>query len=146
MVRFVRSMAGPFAVAVVLVLAVTVSACEHAGPVGMDDGIQPTLSSLQENVFSTNCALSGCHAGPNPKQGLRLSAGETHDNVVDVRSTERPELFRVEPGRPDSSYLVHKVEGRSSIVGSRMPLGREPLSQEQFDAIREWIADGAPDN
>lgn len=133
-------------VLVVCLLAVAVG-CEHGDPVGMNEnGLQPTLSSLQENVFSTNCALSGCHAGPSPQQGLDLSAGATHDNVVNVASTERPEVDRVEPGNPDASYLVHKIEGRSSIVGERMPLGREPLSQEQIDVIREWIANGAPDN
>lgn len=127
-------------------LVIVTGACEHADPVGMDDGMEPTLSSIQTNIFSTNCALSGCHAGPNPQQGMDLSAGETHDNVVNVPSNERPEVDRVEPGNPDASYLVHKIEGRSSIVGGRMPLGREPLSQEEIELIREWIAAGAPDN
>jgi hypothetical protein len=111
-----------------------------------DDGLQPTLSSIQENVFSPSCALSGCHAGPNPQQGMDLSAGAAHDNIVNVPSNEQPDLDRVEPGQPDASYLIHKIEGRATIVGQRMPLGREPLSQDEIDALRAWIADGAPDN
>jgi len=111
-----------------------------------EPGVQPTLSSIQENVFSTSCALSGCHAGPNPQQGMNLSAGQAHENLVNVRSNERPSLFRVNPGAPDDSYLVHKIEGRSSIVGERMPLGGERLSQEKIDAIRTWIENGAPEN
>lgn len=123
------------------------AACEHSDPVGMeDDGLQPTLSSIQENVFSPSCALSGCHAGPNPQQGMDLSAGAAHDNIVNVPSNEQPDLDRVEPGQPDASYLIHKIEGRATIVGQRMPLGREPLSQDEIDALRAWIADGAPDN
>ena len=77
---------------------------------------------------------------------MNLSAGRAHDNLVNVRSNERPELFRVEPGAPDRSYLVHKIEGRSSIVEERMPLGGEPLSQNEIDAIRTWIENGASEN
>lgn len=123
------------------------SACEHADPVGPpEEGLQPTLSSIQENIFSPSCAVSGCHAGSDPQQGMNLSAGQTRENVVNVQSNERPALFRVEPGAPDSSYLVHKIEGRPSIVGRRMPLGQAPLSQEEINAIRTWIENGAPDN
>ena len=127
-----------------LAVALGTGACEHADPVGAgEEDVQPTLPSIQENIFSTNCALSGCHAGPNPQQGMNLSAGRAHDNLVNVRSNERPSFFRVEPGAPDSSYLVHKIEGRSSIVGERMPLGGERLSREQINAIRTWIEKGA---
>jgi hypothetical protein len=132
---------------VALAVFVGTGACEHADPVGTGaDGVQPTLNSIQENIFSTSCALSGCHAGPNPRQGMNLSAGQAHDNLVNVRSNERPELFRVDPGAPDRSYLVHKIEGRSSIVEERMPLGGEPLSQNEIDAIRTWIENGASEN
>lgn len=124
-----------------------IGACEHADPVGAgESGVQPTLTSIQENVFSPSCAVSGCHAGSNPQQGMNLSAGQAHTNLVNVRSNERPELFRVAPGAPDSSYLVHKVEGRSSIVGEQMPLGGAPLSQEEITALRTWIENGAPEN
>lgn len=129
---------------VVLLCAVPL-ACEHADPVGTNgDGPEATLSSIQTNIFDTRCALSGCHAGPNAQQGMDLSAGAAHDNIVNVPSNEQPELDRVEPGQPNASYLIHKIEGRASIVGQRMPLGREPLSQDEIDAIRDWIADGAP--
>lgn len=139
----------PLLLACLLSIAVALGtgACEHADPVGAgEDGVQPTLSSIQENIFSTSCALSNCHAGPNPRQGMNLSAGQAHENLVNVRSNERPELFRVAPGEPDSSYLVHKIEGWSSIVAERMPLGGNPLSQEEINAIRTWIENGAPEN
>ncbi len=121
------------------------SGCEHAGPLE-PVGLEPTLSSIQANIFTTNCAISGCHAGASSQQGLDLSQGQAHANLVQVRSRERPDLFRVDPGNPDDSYLVKKIMGAVDIVGSRMPLGRAPLSAEQIDAIRGWIAGGAPDN
>jgi len=59
-----------------------------------------------------------------------------------VPSGEVPTLLRVEPGNPDDSYLVQKIEGTAS-VGAQMPLGGPALSDEQVAAIRQWITDGA---
>lgn len=129
-----------------LALVLGTAGCEHADPVGPGETVEPTLSSIQENIFSTSCALSGCHAGSSPQQGLNLSAGQARANLVNVQSQERPSLKRVDPGSPDNSYLIHKVEGRSSIVGQQMPLGQQPLSEEKIDALRMWIEEGAPDN
>ena len=129
-----------------LLFAVLLAAgCEHADPLD-PNRLEPTLSSIQANIFDLNCALSGCHAGPNPQQGQDLSAGQAHANIVDVRSRENANLFRVAPGDPDNSYLVWKIEGRPEISGDRMPRGRAPLPQEQIDVIRQWITDGALDN
>lgn len=105
----------------------------------------PTLSLLQADIFSPSCAVSGCHTGASPPQGLNLSAGQTFANVVDVPANEVPSLDRVEPGDPDASYLVRKVEGTAS-VGGQMPLGGAPLSNAQMQAIRDWITAGAEDN
>ena len=131
----------------VLVFSITALAagCEHADPLD-PNRIDPTLSSIQANIFDLNCALSGCHAGTNPQAGQDLSAGQARSNIVNVRSIENPDLFRVAPGDPDNSYLVWKIEGRPEIVGDRMPRGRPPLPAAQIAAIRQWIADGAPDN
>ncbi len=54
--------------------------------------------------------------------------------------------MRVNPGAPDNSYLVRKVEGAAGITGAQMPFGGPPLSQAQIDEIRSWIASGAPNN
>ncbi|HMB93151.1 MAG TPA: hypothetical protein VKP65_20030 [Rhodothermales bacterium] len=104
---------------------------------------EPTLTSIQETIFDTNCALSGCHAGANAQQGMDLSAGQSFDSIVGVASRERPGLLRVNPGSPDDSYLVHKIQGNSDIVGQRMPLGGSPLSSDQINLIRTWITNGA---
>lgn len=49
----------------------------------------------------------------------------------------------VVPMEPDKSYIVHKVEGRAGICGSRMPYGKTPLRAGQIATVRKWIADGA---
>ena len=95
-----------------------------------------------QSIFSANCALSGCHAGPSPAQAQNLAAGQSFANIVAVASTEAPTLLRVSPGRPDRSYLVQKIEG-TAAVGARMPLGMSPLSAQQISTIRDWILNGA---
>lgn len=118
-------------------------ACGGNNGTGPSGGVQADLASIQANIFSNNCALSGCHIpGGAAPMALRNST-ESFNNLVNVNSTEKPSLLRVAPGDPDNSYLVHKIEGRSDIVGGRMPLGRTPLSTEEINAIREWIANGA---
>ncbi|MFQ5889376.1 MAG: hypothetical protein ACE5JR_04910 [Gemmatimonadota bacterium] len=112
------------------------------GPPGLQ--LAPTLSSIQDNVFSAICTR--CHTGAAAPLGLALDAGVSRGNLVGVASIEIPELLRVDPGVPDSSYIVWKIEGRQGIVGGRMPLGLSPLSEDQISAIREWIAEGAQDN
>lgn len=127
---------------IVLAILALISSCEHHGPVESGQ-LEPTFQSIQSNIFNLNCALSGCHLGSNPASGLNLSEGNAFGNIVGVPSQEVPSLQRVKPNSPDSSYLVWKIEGRQGIQGERMPRGRTPLSQEQIDVIRQWIANGA---
>ncbi len=128
-----------------LLAPLLMAGCEHADPLD-PNRIDPTLSSIQANIFDLNCTFSGCHGGAAPQLGQDLSAGQARASIVNVSSVEMPNLFRVAPGDPDNSYLVWKIEGRPEIVGDRMPRGRPPLAAEQITAIRQWIADGAQDN
>ena len=110
-------------------------------------GVAPTLASIQENVFTPSCALSGCHSGPS---GLSLPSGmdltnaaASYANLVGVESRQEAGTMRVAAFDADSSYLVHKIEGTHS-TGSQMPLGGAPLERPIIDAIRAWINSGAP--
>ena len=134
-------------ISLLLIFSITALAagCEHADPLD-PNRIDPTLSSIQANIFDLNCTFSGCHGGATPQLGQDLTPGQTWANIVNVRSVENAVLNRVTPGDPDNSYLVWKIEGRPEIVGERMPRGRDPLPPEAITAIRQWIADGAQDN
>lgn len=127
--------------------AALTAACERAEPLGAGDGggVQPTLSSIQANIFDRSCAVPSCHEGPGAPHDLQLTAGNSYGNLVGVAS-EQTALLRVEAGNPDGSYLIRKLEGGPDIVFAQMPRGRDPLPQDEIDAIREWIADGAADN
>lgn len=104
---------------------------------------QPTLASIQANVFSPICA--GCHAGATPPAGLDLSSESvSYAELVGVAATQVPTLARVQAGDPSASYLIHKIEGAPAIVGQRMPRGGQPpLNQATINAIRQWVTNGA---
>jgi Ca2+-binding RTX toxin-like protein len=91
-------------------------------------------------IFNSRCI--SCHSGVSAPQGLRLDANNSYANLVGVASNEVPSLQRVEPGDPDNSYLVQKVEGTAD-VGGQMPLGGPPLSAATIAVIRQWISEGA---
>jgi hypothetical protein len=115
--------------------------------VTIDNPVPVTLTQIQAEVFSPVC--SGCHSGPtgnNLPSGMNLSsAANSYSALVNVPSLQVA-LDRVEPGDPDGSYLIRKLEGEPDIMGSRMPQGGPFLGQATIDEIRQWIADGAPNN
>ena len=114
---------------------------QNGGQDGGQDGAV-TLAQLQNDIFTPICAQ--CHIGAGAPQGLRLdSEDNSYQHLVNVDANEVPTLKLVAPGDPDASYLVHKVEGRNTIVGSRMPLGQSALSSQQIADIRSWISQGA---
>jgi hypothetical protein len=71
-------------------------------------------------------------------------------------------LARVQPGDPDASYLVRKIQADQpgvdlaqpnqcalDVCGERMPQASQvkvALRQSEIDAIRAWIANGAADD
>ncbi len=130
-------------------LASVACAGDGTGLNGDDGGDEVTLSRDVQPIFTSNCTFSGCHAGSSPAQGMNLGAGQAFSSVVNVAARELPSMNRVTPSQPDNSYLVHKVQDTHIDVGgngSRMPLGRSPLSQSDIELIREWIQAGAQAN
>lgn len=115
-------------------------------PVVLPSGseLEPTLESIQANLFTPGCALSSCH-GAAMSALLDLRAGAAYSNLVDVASVEVPTWDRVEPFNPDQSYLICKLENCPSIIGQQMPLIGGPLDQSVINVVRQWILAGAPE-
>ncbi len=65
--------------------------------------------------------------------------------LVGISSVQKSGLLRVNPGDPDQSYLVRKLEGTAAI-GGQMPLNAPALPQSTIDFVRQWITDGALPN
>lgn len=129
-------------------LAVTLSAAGCGGdgtfemvPPSPDPA--PSFSRIQDEIFTPRCALPGCHAPPDPQQGMNLSEGVAWDSIVGVPATELSTFDRVSPSDPEGSYLLLKIEGDPQIVGERMPFGGPYLSDAEIATVRAWIAAGA---
>lgn len=121
---------------------------------GPTPNLEPTFSSVQSQIFETTDvagrqACVNCHTnvGRNPSGGLNLAHAVAYDQIVNVASARKPGAIRVIPGDPENSYLVHKIEGRSGIVGARMPISGPPfLTDGQVLILKRWIELGAPRN
>jgi hypothetical protein len=129
--------------------ALTLGGCAGDGT-GLDANGRPVqpgapasdFQEIQDTIFTPICSV--CHAGANAPQGLRLDAGNSYALLVNVASAEVPGTMRVNPGNPNASYLVQKIEG-TAAVGVRMPANGPPyLPQDRVDLVRRWIAAGAP--
>lgn len=99
----------------------------------------PTLALEIQPILNDSCALVNCHVADGAA-GLILEPGRSFRELVGVPSTQVDESL-VSPGEPESSYLLEKLlEPR---IGARMPIGNR-LDPLEIEAIRQWIAGGAP--
>jgi hypothetical protein len=104
----------------------------------------PSFSNDIQPIFTSSCALSGCH-NSGAQAELILLQGQAYANIVNVDSTQDPTKKRVLPGDASNSYLVIKIEGNQT-EGDRMPQGRSPLSSVRINNIKNWVDRGAKNN
>ena len=137
---------------VLLAASVGLAGCDESlsDVTGPTPNLQPTLSSIQQEVFNTTDsrgrqACTNCHtdSGRTPAGGLNLRSGAAHAALVGTGSTGRPGAVRVVPGDPENSYLIHKLEARGGIAGTPMPRGDALLAEGQIRVIKRWIELGA---
>lgn len=82
-------------------------------------------------IFDANCV--SCHGG---SAELWL---ESYEQVM-AGSQNGPVIV---PTAPSESELYLRITGQKEPA---MPLGTEPLSRQDIERIRTWIAEGAPNN
>lgn len=89
----------------------------------------------------TYCHYEGGQ-GPNLSDPFDPATGAV--GVASILSAK----MRVEPGDPDASFLVEKVEATTSAdtVGAPMPYQFAPLTEQQVATVVAWIEQGALDN
>lgn len=119
-----------------------------ATPVSFSEDIVP--------MFVESC--TACHGGENPSAGLNLEAAYAYDELVGVQARPfRPEeeeeqefdFFRVTPGVPEVSYLMHKLLDTQVAVGGsgrQMPRGGDAWTEDELNLLRDWILAGALNN
>lgn len=103
----------------------------------------PTLSVVQEQVFTPRCGVAACHSGDNPPVGLDLSEGNAYANIVNVDATVVDGRIRVIPGDPENS-LLYEVTGGPVEGVRQMPVGFV-LEDSDRELLFAWIEEGAPE-
>ena len=110
---------------IVVSLGVAVRAAEPDSEIDFLRDIKPLLAER----------CTKCHGPAKQENGLRLDAGQ---GVARGGDNGPP----IVAGKPDESLLIQAVTGKSDVI-SKMPPKGEPLSGEQIELLRRWIAAGA---
>ncbi|HEY8514552.1 MAG TPA: hypothetical protein VIS07_03455 [Candidatus Binatia bacterium] len=104
-----------------------------------------TYAGNVQPIYNQSCATSAvCHG--NGAQYVVLSPAVSYHNTFLVESdgpNGKQGPFIV-PYQPDASFLYKKLDGTGA--GERMPYNGAPLPDDQIEAIRNWILEGAANN
>jgi mono/diheme cytochrome c family protein len=113
-------------------------------------GAAVRFAQIQDDIFTPRCAVPICHDSASQSGSLVLETGASFDELVGVEpfttAAQRDGFLRVDPGDPDNSFLVIKLElpaGGTVELGSPMPLIGDRLSDAEIQLIRDWITQGA---
>jgi hypothetical protein len=112
-----------------------------------------TAFSPVNAIFSSNC--TGCHSSgaANSTTFAKLNLATTpHANIVGVDSWELPAMKRIAPNNTGGSYLLRKLQGTHTALGTyqapgpgvQMPQGGPFLSATDIAKVTGWINAGAP--
>ncbi len=142
---------------------------DGGGDAGVQPAFTPTFANVNSKIFMVSCSLSACHsppAGPfvgnldlktNPYAALLGDGG-----VPASDPTSFPYHYNgmplVTPGDPAHSLLFQKLASTGPTGCSQTPTGSceygqhmpnvpgETLGVPYVEAVREWIANGAPND
>ena len=109
-----------------------------------------SFTSIYEKVFAASCAFASCHSTVSHRADLSFTTlDEAYQGLVSVPPSNTVALaagyLRVDPGKPETSFLLKKLAVPGPGEGNRMPASSSsPLSDNVINAIREWILAGAP--
>jgi OmcA/MtrC family decaheme c-type cytochrome len=113
-------------------------------------GVTSSFSSIVQGVLVPSCATSACHSGNPPPATPRLDASAAWSALVGVASLQAPGMSLVEPGAPERSYLLYKLQGDAASAGGSpttpMPPAGALVGAADLAAIRAWISNGAPND
>jgi len=129
-----------------LIAAVGLGSALIAMAASADEAV--SYRSQIQPIFNAQCVY--CHVTGAENGGLNLARASSYASLVGAPSTESP-LLRVTPGKPDNSYLWHKLNGTHVSVGgsgNAMPMSDPPrlLEPAQRALFKAWIEGGAANN
>ena len=109
----------------------------------------PATVSYQNNIVPLlnskyGCTAIGCHGSTLPGSQYSLAS---YSSLFDSgpQASDRG-MCSVRGGAPEESYLIWKIEGRSGILGDRMPDNASPMTAEDIATLRQWTLEGARNN
>ncbi len=130
----------------VILICVIMSGCAEKIVSECDTGQQRpsgrTLGSIQTTVFTPRCAVSGCHSGDMPAEGLNLQNGKSYAGLYLVKSKQDPSIYLVLPSNSAQSYLLQKMS--NPAISIMPPAGK--LTDALIDSVAAWIDAGALNN
>jgi hypothetical protein len=109
-----------------------------------------TLVGLHRNVFSTRCAVPGCHDG-NFEPDFRTVQSSYSTLVyspITKNNADATFKYRVVPFQKEKSVLFERITNCCFVnQDDRMPQDNigVPLPQETIDHVGDWIENGAKD-
>ena len=115
-------------------VAIAIALCGSAATARGDE--PPTFNREIRPILSEHCFA--CH-GPDSaarKAELRL---DSFEGATEDRGGYAP----IVPGDPDASELIYRVESEDELDVMPPPSMQKPLSAEQKDLLRRWVASGA---
>ena len=131
------------AVALALLVAVAETACKPKKPSPQPEPDYGGFPSAIGKIIVNKCATAGCHnaASYQNSAGLRLVTwehlvlGSGNGSVVVPYNTDYSPLL----------YFVNTNPARGTVATPTMPYNAPPLSDAEYNTLKEWIANGAPD-
>jgi hypothetical protein len=117
-------------------------------PGGGQAALEPTMTSISQNILTPRCLGSACHSEGGGSR-LNLTEGQAWASLYQVPA-EQPTLplDQVEPGDPGSSYLMLKLLGTQASVGGCCQImpPEGSLEAAELQVISDWIFSGANDD
>jgi len=114
---------------------------DNNGNNGSDKPRDPTFANVSQ-IFSSNCATSGCHDSKTQQNGVDLSGYDAAINSVGSQYGKKV----IQPNDAAGSPLVDKISSGNPQYGVQMPKGGSPLSSDDVNLIKQWIDNGAKNN
>ena len=97
-------------------------------------------------IVQAKCGGSGCHNGDTPPSMVGISDAKLYTLLTTFVSKLCGNRVLVKPGSPDQSAFYLAQEGLCGNTLSQMPLGcvDNCTPVDYLDGVRQWIANGAP--
>jgi len=112
--------------------------CSSDGEAGTTESVDcKTTVGVTKKVFQPKCSTAGCHSAADDPD--YVSPGlESRLRGVAAAGCEGQTL--VVAGKPDASYLYHKLADAKPACGKPMPYDQPALSPDELACVRDWIA------